>query len=125
MRGTFNDVRWLWHGPGVPLVLAPLLALGLPIEAIRILLGPLVLFATVVVVYRVLLCHTPPRVALLGALALGLYAPAMQPLRTVHKEPLAMALVALALLLASRALAPADARSRWLDVSGAVWRSAR
>lgn len=119
LRGTLNDVRWLWHGPGVPLVLAPLLALGLPIEVIRIVLGPLLLFTTVVVVYRVLLRHTPPRTALLGALALGLYAPAMQPLRTVHKEPLAMALVALALLFASRALAPADARTRWLDVSGA------
>ncbi|MBW3535298.1 MAG: MFS transporter [Gemmatimonadetes bacterium] len=70
LRGTLNDVRWLWHGPGVPLALAPLLALGLPIEAIRMVLGPLVLFGTVVVAYRVLLRHTPPRIALLGALAL-------------------------------------------------------
>ncbi len=118
-RGTLNDVRWLWHGPGVPLALAPLLVLGLPIEAIRMVLGPLVLFGTVVVAYRVLLRHAPPRLALLGALALGLYAPAMQPLRTVHKEPLAMLLVALALLFASRALAPAEGRTRWLDVSAA------
>jgi len=119
VRGTLDDVRWLWHGPGVPLVLAPLVALDLPIAAIRILLGPVLLFVTVAVMYRVLLRHTPPRAALLGALALGLYAPAMQPLRTVHKEPLAMALVALGLLFASRALAPPDGRTLRLDVSAA------
>jgi hypothetical protein len=97
-RDTVHDVRWLWHGPGVPVLLAPLVALDLPLELIRLLAGPALLFAAVLLLHRVLCLHVGPRPALLGALALGLYLPALAPLRTVHKEPLAMLLVALAML---------------------------
>lgn len=118
IRGTSDDVRWLWHGPGVPLVLAPLVATGVPLELTRMVAGPLALFAAVLVAHRALLRHARPRAALGGALALGLFLPALQPLRTVHKEPLAMLLVAVAMLALSRALRR-DGRRPWLDAAGA------
>jgi hypothetical protein len=117
VRGTTDDVSWLWHGPGVPALLVPLLALGLPLEVTRIVAGPLLLFGAVLVAHRALLRMVAPRVALGGALALGLFAPAMQPLRTVHKEPLAMLLVAAAMLFVVRALQAT--RWSWRDVAGA------
>jgi hypothetical protein len=115
VRGTGDDVDWLWHGPGLPLVLAPLVARGLPLDVIRMLLGPVLLFGAVVALHAALRRHVPGRVALGGAVALGLFGPAMQPLRTVHKEPLAILLVAVAMLLVSRALTD----RRPADVAGA------
>ena len=119
VRGTAVDVDWLWHGPGTAVMLAPLVALDASLPVMRLVTGPLVLLAAVLVAHRALRRHAPAGLAFAGALALGLYGPAMQPLRSVHKEPLAMLLVALALLFASRALAPADGRTRALDVVAA------
>jgi hypothetical protein len=104
VRGA-DHVAYLWHGPGMPLLLAPLRALDVPLPAIRVLVGPLLLFAALVVFHRALRLHLAPGAALAGTLALGLYGPAMQPLRTVHKEPLAMLLVAAAMLFAGRGIA--------------------
>jgi 4-amino-4-deoxy-L-arabinose transferase-like glycosyltransferase len=110
VRGTTDDVAWLWHGPGIPVLLAPLVALGAPLELARIVLGPLALLAGVLVFHRALLVRFAPRAALLGALALGLYLPLLHPLRTVHKEPVALLCVAAAVLWWSRALAPGGRR---------------
>ncbi len=104
-RGTLDDVQWLWHGPGLPLLLAPLLALDLPLAAVRLLAGPATLFAAVLVFHRALRVRVAPRPALAGAAALGLYGPMLHPLQTVHKEPLAVLLVAVAVLGWSRAAA--------------------
>jgi hypothetical protein len=104
-RGTLDDVQWLWHGPGLPLLLAPLVALDVPLVLIRVLAGPVALFAAVVVFHRALRLRVTGRAALAGALALGLYLPMLHPLQTVHKEPLAVLLVAVAVLLWSRSVA--------------------
>src|SRR5258706_397454 len=72
--------------------MAPFLAVHAGLEAIR-MLGPVLLFAAVVVFHRVLSWRCSPRRALLGAWALGLYAPAWSVLGSTHKEPLAILLV--------------------------------
>src|SRR4051794_4746591 len=48
---THAPNRYLWHGPGLPAVLAPLVALGLPATVSRIV-DPLFLFGMVVVFRR-------------------------------------------------------------------------
>ncbi len=40
---------YLWHGPGLPALLAPLVALHTPLEATRMVAGPALLFAAMVV----------------------------------------------------------------------------
>jgi hypothetical protein len=96
------DADWLWHGPGSPALLAPLVAVDAPLWLVRVVTGPVLLAAGVGVFARALLERFGPRLALAGTLALGLYLPLLHPLRTVHKEPLALLLVALALLAVVR-----------------------
>jgi hypothetical protein len=82
----------LWFGPGLPLVLAPLVAVGAPLQVLR-LVGPFVLFAALLMFFRLLRLYVPERPALLGALALGLYFPFYSLLPNLHSEPLAIFLV--------------------------------
>jgi hypothetical protein len=91
-----NGVHFLWHGPGLPALLTPLLELRVPLTAMR-LLGPLLLFAAVLAFYRLLRLRLPRRRALVAAYALGLYAPAYETLPSLHKEPLALLLVIVAM----------------------------
>jgi len=76
----------------------------MPVPLQRYLM-PLLLFAAVLAIHGVLRVRLPPGAALAGAYAFGLYAPAFQPLRSLHKEPLAVLLVALAMLGLARLLA--------------------
>lgn len=93
----------LWFGPGFPLVLVPLVALHLPVTVIR-LLGPLLLFAAVVVFHRLLRLYVPQRVALAGALAFGFYLPFYTLLEHLYSETLAVLLVVTMLYGTSRYL---------------------
>src|SRR4051812_38962872 len=45
---TFTRTDFLWHGPALPGVLYPFVALHVPVEPTRILVGPVPLFAAVV-----------------------------------------------------------------------------
>jgi 4-amino-4-deoxy-L-arabinose transferase-like glycosyltransferase len=102
--GPEPDQRaWLWHGPGLVALLAPLVALDLPLTVIRFL-GPLLLAGAVVLFHRVLRARLAPRAALLWTAALALYVPFAATLGTVQKEPLAIALVAAAMLALARGL---------------------
>ena len=83
---------YLWHGPGLPALLSPLVALHAPLWLLR-LLGPALLWAAVVLFERLLALWVSPRRALIGALALGLYAPLALLAPSLHKEPLALLLV--------------------------------
>ena len=75
----------IWFGPGLPLLIAPLVAFGAPVELLR-LVAPLLLFGAVVLFWMVLRITVPGRVALAGALALGLYLPFLPLLPTLHSE---------------------------------------
>jgi hypothetical protein len=107
--GTTNAIAFLWHGPGTPFVLAPFVALHVPLDAIRFLMAPL-LFCAVLVFHRLLRVRLAPRAALAGAYALGLYLPFLAMLSAVHKEPLAILLVAAGLLGLSRYIASGGRR---------------
>ena len=82
----------LWYGPGFPAFLSPLVAAGLSVSVIRFV-GPLLLLASVLLFYRLLLFTVRPRVALAGAFALGLFVPLYRYLPFLHSEFLALALV--------------------------------
>jgi hypothetical protein len=84
--------HYLWHGPGLPLILAPLAALHAPVGLMR-LLGPLFLYLAVVVLVRAGDLVAPPRIALGLGYALGLYWPAWFTLGHIYVEPLAVLLV--------------------------------
>lgn len=90
--GSMDATQFLWHGPGLPALLAPLVALGTPLWALR-LTGPLLLFAAIVLFERLLAMTLPRRWALGGAWALGLYAPFGELVGPLHKEPLALVLL--------------------------------
>jgi hypothetical protein len=96
LPSTHDPTRFLWHGPGLPALIAPLLAIHASLGVIR-MLGPALLFAAVLGFHGVLSLRCSPRRALLGAWALGLYAPAWSVLGSAHKEPLAMLLVVVAM----------------------------
>jgi hypothetical protein len=98
------DVDFLWFGPGLPAVLAPLHALGLGTPVLR-LLGPLLLAVGVVLFRRLLLRYVSPRLALAGAAALALYYPLWRLLPRLYTEPLALTLLVGAALLGSAGMA--------------------
>lgn len=96
-----EDARYLAFGPGLPLAMAPFVAAGASMELIR-LLGALFLFGAVLVFYRLCLLFAPPRVALVAALALGLYPPYLVLTARLVTEPLALLAFVAGLLFAVR-----------------------
>ncbi len=65
LPGTHDATAFLWHGPGLPALMAPLLAVHANLGIIR-MLGPALLFAAVLAFYRVLSRRCSPGRALLG-----------------------------------------------------------
>ena len=103
--GAVTDPRaYLWHGPGLVAVLAPLVALDLPLTAIRFI-EPLLLFAAALVFHRLLRVRLAARPALAWTYAFGLYVPFFSVVPQVHKEPLSILLVVAGMLALTRALA--------------------
>lgn len=79
----------LWFGPGLPAVLAPLVALDAPMGVLRAT-GPVLLLAAVLLFYVLARDRWGPRVGLGAAYALGLYPPFWALLPNLHSEPLAI-----------------------------------
>src|SRR5262245_58977687 len=87
--GRGPDIN-LWYPPGLPLLLTPFVAMNAPIEFMH-LLGAAWLFVGVVLFYLLLRLTVSPRVALVGAIALGLYWPMFTLLPVLCSEPPAIA----------------------------------
>ncbi len=115
LTGTMDGTKFLWHGPGIPALISPLVALGAPLTVIR-LVGPLLLFAAVVLFYRLLRLRLSRRSALIGAYALGLYGPMYEGITSLQKEPLALALAVVAMY--GTALFISEGRRRHLALAG-------
>jgi hypothetical protein len=113
---TLDPRAYLWHGPGLVVVLAPLVALHLPLVAIRFV-DALLLGGAVLLFHRLLRVRLAPRPALLWTYALGLYVPFYSVLPEIHKEPLSALLVIAAMLAATRAL---GGGSRWTIVAAGL-----
>ncbi|MCW2952577.1 MAG: hypothetical protein JWQ48_1747 [Conexibacter sp.] len=99
--GTGDATQFLWHGPGLPALLAPFVALHASLPLMR-LLGPLLLFLAIVLFYRLLRMRLSHGWALAGAWLLGFYVPFGEIVGPLHKEPLALLLLVAALLGTAR-----------------------
>jgi hypothetical protein len=93
----------LWFGPGLPLVLAPLVAADVPLELLR-LVGPIALFGAMACFFALLRLRVQERPALVATYALGLYPPFLPLLPNLHSEPLAILGLAAGMLGAARYL---------------------
>jgi hypothetical protein len=115
LPATMDGTKFLWHGPGLPALISPLVAMGMPLTVIR-LVGPLLLFAAVVLFYRLLRLRLSRRAALIGAYALGLYGPIYEGITSLQKEPLALTLSSAALYGTARYVS--EGRRRYLALAG-------
>jgi hypothetical protein len=112
--------HYLWHGPGLPLVMAPLVAAHVPVAAIR-LLGPLFLYVAVLVLIRAGDLVAPRYGALGLGYALGLYWPAWFTLGHIYVEPLAILLMVTVLYHLVRTLRFGSGRSAvWAGIAGGL-----
>ena len=100
----------LWFGPGLPALLAPLVAADAPLSVLR-LTSAFVLFGAVLLMYVLARERWGPRVGLVAAYALGLYLPFLGLLSNLHSEVLAMLFVVLSML----------GLARFLERRGVVW----
>ena len=95
--------QFLWWGPGMPLLLAPFVVTHSPLLVTRLVFGPVMLVATVCVIWRVLMIETGPRIAALGSAALGLLVAflgvTLVHLGAIYSEPANGLAIAVALLL--------------------------
>jgi len=87
----------LWFGPGLPALLAPLVAVDAPLSVLR-LASVAALFAAVLLFYVLARERWGPRVGVVGAYALGLYAPFLGLLSNLHSEVLAVLCVVVGML---------------------------
>jgi len=98
-HGLYHAGAWgyMWHGPFLPVLLAPLVAVHAPVLLMRILVGPVVLFAALVVFHRLVRpCVRSERTALIATYGLAAYLPFLSVIEVIHVEPLAMLLFTLA-----------------------------
>ncbi len=80
---------YLWHGPGLPILLVAPVALHLPIQVIR-LIGPAALLASGFLLYRILRPYVGWRVALVGGGILAAFPPFWRLLPQLFTEPVAL-----------------------------------
>ncbi len=102
--GTFDGEAYLWYGPAIPLLLAPMVWLHFPLTVMRLLCGPLLLYVAVVLFHRLLRLRLAPRPALAGAYLLGVYLPFGYLLTSLTKEELALVFLIATMLFISRYL---------------------
>jgi 4-amino-4-deoxy-L-arabinose transferase-like glycosyltransferase len=110
----------LWFGPGLPLILAPLVLVGAPLEAMR-LLGPFMFTLTVLLFYELLRLHVSPRAALAGAAGLGLYLPFYVLLPSLHSEIQAAFFLVLFMYALTRYLREAQLRYFFVAAIALAW----
>lgn len=110
----------LWSGPGLPLVIAPLRALGLPLVSIG-LLNALMQYLSVVFLFRTLRFYVPLVPAFLMGLAWALYYNAwFWHIHLIFTEILTNLLVVLLCFFLARAFRPAGGRTPDLLAAGAL-----
>ena len=93
---TPNPSAFLWHGPGLPAFLAPLVALHVPLGLMRVLAGPVLLFAAFSVFRRLARLYVSERTALIATYGLALYLPFFTVIGDIYVEPLATLCLTLA-----------------------------
>lgn len=89
----YPDIN-LWNGPGYPMVIAPFVWLNLPLLTIR-LFNVVLIFASLLLVYDILLRYMPQKTALVSVILLGLYYPAYTTIPLIFTESLAWFMISL------------------------------
>ena len=103
--GEVTDPRaYLWHGPGLVALLAPLVALDLPLTALRFV-EPVFMSGAVLLFLRLVRLRLAPAPALAWTYAFGLYVPFFAVVPQLHKEPLSILVVVAGMLALTRGLA--------------------
>jgi 4-amino-4-deoxy-L-arabinose transferase-like glycosyltransferase len=109
------DGSYLWHGPGLPLLLAPLVAAHAGIHLMR-LIGPACLLSAGILFSLLLRRWVSAWLALAGGIALALFPPFLRMLPTLYSEPLALALLTAAVLALVKS--HESGRVRWAVLAG-------
>src|SRR5579871_2246859 len=99
---TLNGSAFLWHGPGLPAFLAPLVALHAPLWLMRVLAGPVLMFAALCVFHALARLYVSERTALLSTYGLALYLPFFTVIGDIYVEPLATLCLTLAVFFLVR-----------------------
>jgi hypothetical protein len=116
-----GEFAYLWFGPGLPLLLAPLVALNASLDVLR-LADAVFLFGAALAFDRLLQLVHGRRIALLGAYALGLYPPFPHTLlQHTFSEPLAMLSAAFGMLFMAKAMRTGAVRHMVLSSVGFAW----
>jgi len=108
---------YLWHGPGLPLVLAPLVALHAGVHVLR-LLGPVSLLLAGVFFWLFLRPRVSRWLALAGGLVLALFPPLLVLLPHMRSEPLALMFLMASLWALGKA--HGSGSSRWAVLGGVL-----
>ena len=118
---TFKGADFMWHGPALPGLLAPLVALHVPLEVTRILVGPALLFAAIVVFHRLVRPYlSSERAALIATYSLALYLPFFTTIGHIHVEVLATLCFTLAAFFMVRSFHGGRLDHIWAGVALAV-----
>ncbi len=110
-----SDGSYLWHGPGLPLLLAPLVAADAGVHLMR-LIGPACLLAAGILFSLLLRRWVSAWLALAGGIALALFPPFLRMLPKLYSEPLALALLTAAVLALAKS--QESGRVRWAVLAG-------
>ncbi len=111
----FPDIN-LWNGPGYPMVIAPFLMLNLPLMALR-LFNVVLIIASLLLVYKVLLRYMPEKAALVFVVFLALYYPAYPTIPLILTESLAWFMVSLVCWLYIKTMQEKHLSTRWMILS--------
>ena len=114
---TLNPSAFLWHGPGLPAFLAPLVALHAPLGLMRVLAGPVLLFAAFVVFNRLAQLYVSRRTALFATYGLALYLPFLTVIGDIYVEPLATLCLTLAVFFMVRSFRGGRRDHLWAGVA--------
>jgi 4-amino-4-deoxy-L-arabinose transferase-like glycosyltransferase len=109
------DGSYLWHGPGLPLVLAPLVAADAGIHSMR-LIGPACLLTAGILFSLLLRRWVSGWLALAAGMSLALFPPFLRMLPKLYSEPLALALLTASALALAKS--QESGRVRWAVLAG-------
>jgi hypothetical protein len=114
---TLNPSAFLWHGPGLPAFLATLVALHVPLGLMRVLAGPVLLFAAFCVFRALARLYVSERAALIATYGLALYLPFFTVIGDIYVEPLATLCLTLAVFFGVRSFRGGRRDHYWAAVA--------
>lgn len=120
---AFEGTKYLWNGPGYPLLLAPLLALGAPLFLMACL-NAVFHYLSVVFLYKTIYRHADTSIALFFSFFWALYYPVYESLIAVLTESFTIFLVTMIAYYSSsyfsEGISGSNSRSKYLWILGGL-----